>query len=465
MLVNRGRRACALVVLVLCASVCAVDYYKVLGLKKGASLKEIKRAYRAKALVAHPDKAAPGEEAKATDQFRQIAEAYETLSDPVARRQYDAGGGTGARGRGGGGGRGDDWSWWTGGGFGGGGGGFGGHGGGYQWTYRSSWSSGSHRTYEPYLPPEVRRAQERPIKLSSLEHLRATAFDENGIAERALLLALSSGSSECKRLLKYTLQFPYPFAGWSNAAMGSGLWWEDLLQTYIAELHAGSPLAAAFGYIPSADRCPQIIYVAKGKRLEEHEVLPATHRAWRQFSDWVWARLRTKVLIVNHHHSDVQLWWATGTSAHKLAVLKPGEEMQQESYLSHTFFAWDLKTEGHTLAENALLAKRTLRDWGTTELHVRTRCVDRHGTCMHWTRMGECRRNGPYMDANCPRSCGRCPDDDGCVDREEACGSWAAEGHCEANPGWMRPNCPRSCGQCAAQHADKRSGLGHDELR
>lgn len=65
------------------------DYYEVLGVKKDASLDDIKKAYRALALKYHPDK---NSEPGAADKFKQIAEAYEVLSDPESRQNYDSGG-------------------------------------------------------------------------------------------------------------------------------------------------------------------------------------------------------------------------------------------------------------------------------------------------------------------------------------------------------------------------------------
>jgi len=62
------------------------DYYKTLGVKKSATDKAIKKAFRKLALQYHPDKNTdPGAE----DKFREIAEAYEVLRDPDKRRQYD----------------------------------------------------------------------------------------------------------------------------------------------------------------------------------------------------------------------------------------------------------------------------------------------------------------------------------------------------------------------------------------
>ncbi len=66
-----------------------MDLYIVLGLARDATLDDVKRAYRRLARKFHPD-INPGDR-KAAAQFRQIAEAYETLSDPTRRQRYDSG--------------------------------------------------------------------------------------------------------------------------------------------------------------------------------------------------------------------------------------------------------------------------------------------------------------------------------------------------------------------------------------
>jgi DnaJ-class molecular chaperone len=62
------------------------DYYIVLGVSRGADLKRIKKAYRTVAKKYHPDATRSSESAK---DFREIREAYETLSDETRRKKYD----------------------------------------------------------------------------------------------------------------------------------------------------------------------------------------------------------------------------------------------------------------------------------------------------------------------------------------------------------------------------------------
>lgn len=160
------------------------DFYDILGISKGASAAEIKKAYRKKAIECHPDKN-PGD-TEAEEEFKKAAEAYEVLSDPNKKSRYDQYGrqafeGGGNYGGGGGGMNMDDIFSQFGDIFGGGGGGgfsgFGGFGGG---GGRRSIKGSNLRIRVKLSLEEIANGVDKKIKVKRKKVAQGTSYDTCG---------------------------------------------------------------------------------------------------------------------------------------------------------------------------------------------------------------------------------------------------------------------------------------------
>jgi molecular chaperone DnaJ len=65
------------------------DYYEILGVQRGASTDDIKKAFRSLALKYHPDRVPADKKKEAEEKFKEVSEAYEVLMDPNKRSLYD----------------------------------------------------------------------------------------------------------------------------------------------------------------------------------------------------------------------------------------------------------------------------------------------------------------------------------------------------------------------------------------
>ena len=181
------------------------DYYDVLGVPRGASADQIKKAYRRLARKFHPD--ATGNDKKAAERFKEAQEAYESLSDPQKRQAYDTfghaaanmgsgpfGSGPGAgrsyarRGQGGPGGINFDFSD-----FFGGSGGAAGHG-GIEDIFEQLRSQQSRRSGRPRPQPQRGRDIEHTVRIS---------FDEavNGVSRDIVMTVTQSDNKQRKERL------------------------------------------------------------------------------------------------------------------------------------------------------------------------------------------------------------------------------------------------------------------------
>ena len=433
------------------------ELYERLGVSKSADLRELKKAWHLSALRLHPDKIQGGSEEKeaAAAQFKRIAEAYEVLSDAGLRAKYDA---TGAipddkskaeaatKSKGGGAGDEEQFGYEDGEGEPRGGDAFG----------RSGWRFG-HR--HPFQQFEVGLAQGRARRLRSLESLRRV-LQPVAKPRRFGLIGFYRKGEEAS--LKQRLRFPYPFAGWSLGAQGSGFWWEDALQSGLVSVghlagnaEGGGGLLAHFG-LDASSTLPAIAWVQRDDAMSFELFRP---RDDEEFIAWVYGKLSATVTIVNLDHRPAVVWWLDGNSAKKQGVVAPGERYVRTSYVSHRWYCWAEGTEGNLLSSGAALGEITLSNVGEDhELTLHPHCVDSNGHCAQWKALGECERNRRYMHEACPSACGGCDVWGWLYDAGLARlhGSLA----CWAEPGCAAERALPSGGRLIANESDARLGLG-----
>ncbi len=356
------------------------DPYGVLGLAKGASMAAIRSAYRQKALATHPDKNA-GREKQAEEDFREVVEAFELLSDDARRAAFDGAGGGGAGGA--------AWrppppgtpNWW-------------------------------HR--EDMMPPRMTAGWRRVVRVTSLAMLRNVALGDDGTVELPTIVGLFEPGA-CEEALRFNVHFPYPFHHVKAGAHYES-WWAHA--QYVA-----ATLSSDVGRYLNASRCPSVAWLRAGDRLDDasaggHDVLdgPTTTE---EYQDFGFARLQVRATVANARDRAVRVF--TGRSRHGLeerpasatgAPLAPGAVLGPfVVYAGERVVARDAAARDDVQSEAASLLWARARGarGGVEEFEVRAdACADEYGQCESWARDGECAANPRVVLLACPRSCGAC---------------------------------------------------------
>jgi curved DNA-binding protein CbpA len=429
------------------------DPYTVLGVSHRASLAVIKKAYREKAKLEHPDKH-PENPSLANERFRRIVQAFEFLSEPSKKRTYDSrrnqkkrntsqqqrmfpqNNNKNAK-----------------------------------FTFTQSFH-GSHNNNDKSKSnnnnnqqqnqqnqsPHAKRAQilrdaklaqEKILKLSTLDQLKSTLLDRHGRFTKHFLCVFVSGK-HAEQFVTEELLFPYPFTG--PISKTDKLLWEHLLQSAKVRYNGPTPLTDAFRVPPvaTAQRTgkPYVVFVAKGNTLDQYHVYRPT--AWMphgyaKMEEFVRKHLRAPLTIVNYHHAPIQIFSVDGKSTSDHDNLKvyenpipPGHQMTLTAHVADRIVIMDANVDkfpGTTerklellqqpdILQNVILdsvvvistdAEQTIEigpGYGTTR-----RCYDLSLHCHSWAkqkpRQGElanCQAQVEFAHTMCPKSCGVCID-------------------------------------------------------
>ena len=415
------------------------DLYKILGVDKTATTKEIKSAYRRKALDTHPDKnkEVPAEEA--AQAFQRVVSAFEVLSDDKMRKIYDAGGDPRKQQQ-------QQHQW---------------HrqnyqqfhrsSGGFTFTFQSSSSQQQRRRQQqqqqqqrpPPRKPQrhelkdtirVKEAQSRVMHINNLNHLKNVMLDDNGRLERNLLICFVTSMNYIEEMADDEMLFPFPFAAMSS----QGIWWEDLIQTVKIRFEdsgdqdeqssndgnsqrntvGGNDLFNFFGIRQRLMQTPVVYFAKRGSPLNRRSFSYILPKNRDEFEQWAWKQLHVKVGFVNNHTHAVELVWLNQDISKLQQTLEPGENSKWiTTMLSHEFFVRDARVdtrsdspERNEISENSMLGRWKIlsdKQQQLIEIEAKT-CYDLSGHCYYWHRDGECDNNPVFMEEQCAKTCGVC---------------------------------------------------------
>lgn len=390
---------------ILCLAAGEEDYYKILGVSRDATTKDIKKAYRRKALDTHPDKRKdiPPEEAAA--EFQRVVEAFETLTDENSRRDYDRTGRRQDRQNSGGRNSGFDWSsssW-----------------GGFNFSWKSADGKRTFRKRTAHNEFKIKECISRVMHIISLTQLETIMLDENGLLERNLLMVFVT-PGEVEKVVDQEIVYPYPFAAMSE----QGIWWEDLLQTTKVRFNRYNDLTKYFG-VSHGDMMrksgkPVFLFGRRGQPLKPESMSKLRTTSRHEFDSWVWKQIEVTVHFTNEHAHPVELFWIHGSTAHDKGTLQPGHTMKVTTMLTHEWWIRDARVDTredshgrHKLTKESCVAVWKIKtDEDHRDLIIPPKsCIDLSGHCSWWKAQGECENNPVFMRTDCALTCKICSEE------------------------------------------------------
>lgn len=388
------RISAVLISLLICSNcfflhlVCAREenLYEILDVSRTATTKEIKSAYRRKALLSHPDKRKDISPEEAAEEFHRLVNAFEVLSDANTRRQYDQ-----------------------------------------QGQQRQQNNFHHSRYHRHHAPPragfdykqrrKIQEAQSRVMRIRTFDQLSSLMLDDDDRLERNLLICFTTrGPGE--EFIMDQMVYPYPFAGMSDG----GVWFENILQTTLVVYDHETELTKFFG-IPNGNemrqkRQPVFLFGRRGEPLLPHTVKKLHTSSRIEFENWMWSQLETTITFINRHSHPVIAYWVDGNTANKKFQINPGGQVRVNSMLSHEWWFKDYRVDPGELVKECTVSIFAIRSDEQDEFVIQPKeCFDFSAFCRDWkVQGGGCRDNRfktrEFMEQKCPKTCFMCLDEE-----------------------------------------------------
>ena len=394
------------------------DPYRVLGIKQKDrhNMDAIKKAYREKALEAHPDKNRGVDPEKTNQRFIRVQEAWDLLSDKNSKQQYD-----------------DHIR--------------------HHHVPRTPTKQRLERQArmrkkaedEARMKKETKErktaakiAQRDILKLSTLEQLQGMSdlFDKESQTFKKFFLCVFVADKKVENMSDNDILFPYPYGRNGRDSFD----WTEIMQTVKVRYNKATPLTRLFRVPTRSSSKPYIVFAKKGARLDraEFEIYngifykknPGKNSA--EFEQWVMGRLKTTISVINRYGAGgpvLKVFFDDGKTLKSAGQsIPPGFQLDIPASISDRLIVVDGNTDNFIgnrgMLEEIIEGNKRLLDlvkvdtlvvneekqrfevgagYGTTNV-----CYDLSTQCAHWVQANHCNSNGYIFHTLCGKSCGVC---------------------------------------------------------
>mmetsp|Transcript_33637 Transcript_33637/g.64570 ORF Transcript_33637/g.64570 Transcript_33637/m.64570 type:complete len:795 (-) Transcript_33637:160-2544(-) len=384
------------------------DPYATLSIHHGATSDQIQKAYRSKAKETHPDKN-PDDPLAAAEQFRQVSEAYEILSDPKKKRVYDAQfrmreeqrRQQRARER-----RQNE-----------------------QRREKDEWEKREKKKRQVEMANKAKDLYHRVMRLSDLNQMEKMFLDSSGNYRKNYLI-MFVGNKKAEKAGEEDYYFPFPFAV-DGGEFGDA----DFIQVAKVRFNTETELTKTFN-IPPNKSTPQFIFTKQNDPHHKFHTFQPTRNSTPnthiQLTNWVKSLLALQnILIINHHTLPIDVhilrdkttifYHQNLKSGYQLSLttgskLRPGDRIIAYDSRIDSLPGSMRILEKLSDATNVYLLEEVVMKDDVAYVVESRRCVDLSTQCGDWMMSStpgnggkkQCDLIPEFMHHVCPLSCGVC---------------------------------------------------------